>query len=114
MTSLVEVNLARRKWRIATKAGFLPKSALGEAIAYANLIFCTLSRHIMQGYLGIDNNFVEKTLKDVVRGRKFWLFAGSGKGGRGAMTIYTLIQTAERRGVNPYVYHAGPTAFSAS
>lgn len=58
----------------------------------------------MRGCLSIDNNVSERALKNVVIGRKNRLFAGSDKGGRSAATIYTLIESAKRCGVNPYEY----------
>lgn len=39
-------------------------------------------------------------MKNVATGRKNWLLAGSDKGGRGAATIYTLIESTKRCGAN--------------
>jgi len=96
-----------RKWldaRSNAQTGILPKSSMGEAITYASRNFRALSRYTMSGCLSIDNNISERALKNVVIGRKNWLFAGSDKGGRGAATIYTLIESAKRCEVNPYEY----------
>lgn len=96
-----------RRWldaRSDAKTGILPKSAMGEAITYASRNFRALSRYTMRGCLSIDNNVSERALKNVVIGRKNWQFAGSDKGGRGAATIYTMIESAKRCGVNPYEY----------
>lgn len=96
-----------RKWldaRIDAKTGILPKSAMGEAVTYASRNFRALSRYVMRGELSIDNNVSERALKNVVIGRKNWLFAGSDRGGRGAATIYTLIESAKRCEANPCEY----------
>jgi hypothetical protein len=110
-----------RKWldvRIDARTGILPKSAMGEAITYASRNFRALSRYTMRGCLSIDKlpkvthrskallceEVAERALKNVVIGRKNWLFAGSEKDGHGAATIHTLIESAKRCGVNPYEY----------
>jgi hypothetical protein len=96
-----------RKWlnaRIDAKTGILPKSALGEAITYASRNFKALTRYTMRGYLSIDNNAAERALKNVVIGRRNWLFAGSDQGGKSAAVMYTLIESAKRCGANPLEY----------
>jgi transposase len=98
---------AFRSWldkRIDARTGILPKSALGEAITYASRNFRALTRYTMRGYLSIDNNAAERALKNVVIGRKNFLFCGSDRGGRSAAVIYTLIESAKRCGANPYEY----------
>ena len=39
----------------------------------------------------------------VWRERDDWLFLGSDNGGRAAATLYSLIQSAKRHGLDPYV-----------
>jgi len=98
---------AFRKWLDARKdsqTGIVPKSALGEAITYASRNFKVLRRYTMRGYLSIDNNAAERALKNVVIGRRNWLFAGSDEGGRSAAVVYTLIESAKRCGANPFAY----------
>jgi transposase len=56
------------------------------------------------GFLAIDNNAAERALKRVAIGRKNWLFAGNDKAGQTAATLYSLIATAERHGVDPQRY----------
>jgi len=88
--------------RIDARTGILPKSALGEAITYASRNYRALTRYTMRGYLNIDNNAAERALKNVVIGRRNWLFAGSDQGGKNAAVIYRLIESAKRCGANPY------------
>lgn len=52
----------------------------------------------------IDNNGCERMIRPVAVGRKNWLFAGSLEGGRRAATLYTLVQTCRRIGVDPFEY----------
>ena len=46
----------------------LPKSALGQAIGYALNNWEALSRYLEQGYLAIDNNLSERTLRAIAAG----------------------------------------------
>lgn len=82
----------------------LPKSPLGEAISYARSNWTALTRYTEQGYLSIDNNASERALRNVVVGRKNWLFAGSEAGGQWAASAYTLIESAKRCGANPWTW----------
>ncbi|CAG0952433.1 hypothetical protein PLCT2_00273 [Planctomycetaceae bacterium] len=77
---------------------------MGEAITYASRNFKALTRYTMRGYLSIDNNAAERALKNVVIGRRNWLFAGSDQGGKSAAVMYTLIESAKRCGANPMEY----------
>jgi hypothetical protein len=48
----------------------LPKSPIGQAIAYARSNWQALIRYLDAGYLAIDNNAAERAIKTVVIGRK--------------------------------------------
>jgi hypothetical protein len=50
------------------------------------------------------NNVAERALRTVVLGRKNWLFAGSERGGHAAATLYSLIASAKRNGLDPFTY----------
>ncbi len=91
-------------WMETHQPKVLPKSPLGEAIGYARGNWTALNRYIEQGYLSIDNNASERALRNVVVGRKNWLFAGSEAGGHWAATAYTLIEPAKRCGANPWTW----------
>ena len=54
----------------------------------------------------IHNNACEVAIRPVAVGRRNWLFAGSPRGGRAAATIYTLIESCKRAGVDPQTYLA--------
>lgn len=82
----------------------LPKSPLGEAITYAQLQWQALRRYTEDGDLAIDNNAAERALRAVAVGRKNWIFAGSDEGGRRAATLYSLLASARRHGLDPYAY----------
>lgn len=58
----------------------LPKSGLGEAIAYCLNQWDKLVAFLEDGRLEIDNNRSERSIKPVVIGRKNWLFANTPQG----------------------------------
>jgi len=60
--------------------------------------------------LNIENNAAERALRPVGIGRKNWLFAGHDKAAQRAATLYTLIATAERHGLDPQTYLRGVLA----
>lgn len=82
----------------------LPKSPMGQAIAYAQRHWRALQRFTEHGFLNIDNNAAERALRAVAIGRKNWLFAGSDQGGQTAAVLYTMTQTCKRHGIDPYAY----------
>lgn len=82
----------------------MPKSPIGQAVAYARSNWAALTRYLEVGYLAIDNNAAERAIKSVVLGRKNWLFAGSDEGGRTAATIYSITVTCKRLGLDPFRY----------
>jgi transposase len=63
------------------------KSATGAAISYALNNEEALRRFLADGKIEIDNNIVERALRNVAMGRKNWTFAGSDKGGETAASI---------------------------
>jgi transposase len=82
----------------------LPKSPIGQAIAYARRHWIALSRFTEHGFLNIDNNASERALRAIAVGRKNWLFAGSDAGGQTAAILYTITQTCRRHGIDPFIY----------
>jgi transposase len=93
-----------KTWLNREKPIVLPRSPMGEAITYAQNQWAALTRYTEQGYLNIDNNAAERALKRVAIGRKNWLFAGHDDAGRSHATLYTLIASAQRHGIDPHAY----------
>jgi transposase len=58
-----------KKWLEQERPRALPKSALGQAIGYALNNWAALARYLEQGYLAIDNNLSERTLRAIALGR---------------------------------------------
>jgi transposase len=82
----------------------LPRSPMAGAIGYMLNQWDALCVYTTRGFLAIDNNAAERALKRVAIGRKNWLFAGNDKAGGTAATLYSLIASAERHGVDPQRY----------
>jgi transposase len=82
----------------------LPKSPVGEAIAYARSNWVALTRYLESPYLSIDNNAVENAIRPIALGRKNWLHLGSDRGGRTAATLLSLVQSCKDLGDEPFAY----------
>jgi hypothetical protein len=93
-----------KTWLDAEQELVLPRSPMAQAIGYVLNQWDALCVYTTQGFLAIDNNAAERALKRVAIGRKNWLFAGNDRAGATAATLYTLIASAERHGVDPQAY----------
>jgi len=82
----------------------LPKSPMGQAIAYALNQWNALCVYVSDGDLAIDNNAAENALRRIALGRKNWLFCGSDAGGQTAAILFSMIATCERHKVNAWEY----------
>jgi len=91
-------------WLDGEAAKVLPKSPIGEAVAYARSNRAELTRYTEAPYLAIDNNAVENALRPVAVGRKNWLHLGSDRGGRTAAVLMSLVQSCRRLGNEPFAY----------
>jgi transposase len=91
-------------WLDENRPKALPKSPLGQAIGYALNHWEALGRYLEQGYLAIDNNLSERTLRAVALGRNNWGVIGSETGGRTAAVLYTMIGTCKHLAIDPFSY----------
>ena len=82
----------------------LPKSALGQALAYMQKYWGRLNRYTERGDLPIDNNRCENAIRPFVVGRKGWLFSDTPAGAHSSAVIYSLVETAKTNGVEPYTW----------
>jgi transposase len=93
-----------KKWLDENRPKALPKTPLGKAITYALNNWEALKRYIEQGYLAIDNNFSERTLRQIALGRNNWGVLGSETGGETAAVLYTMTASCTRLGIDPFAY----------
>jgi len=82
----------------------LPKSPIGQAMAYTLSNWEALVRYAKDGDLEIDNNGAERSLRGVAVGRRNWTFFGSDNGGRTAAVLSSLIATCKRHHMDPFAY----------
>jgi len=80
------------------------KSPLAEAIRYALTRMKKLRPYLDHGFLELDNNTAERSMRPIALGRKNYLFMGSENGGTSAAIVYTLIETANLNGVDPQAW----------
>jgi len=91
-------------WFETNESQVLPKGPISKAINYARKNWIALNRFVSDGKLAIDNNIAERTIRPICLGRKNWLFVGNQNGGKAAAIFYTLIESAKRHGIDPFVY----------
>jgi transposase len=95
---------AFKSWLEAEQPKVLPKSLIGLAIAYTLKHWLALERYTTDGFLDIDNNIAERTLRHIAVGRKNWLFAGSADGAGTAATLFTIASSCHRHGQDVFAY----------
>ena len=62
------------------------------------------NRHTEAAWLSIDNNLSERQIKQLVIGRKNWMFAGSENGARNAAILFSVVVSCKLVGVDPFAY----------
>jgi transposase len=92
------------QWLQQERPSVLPKSPIGQAIAYALRHWQALTRYLDDGFLDIDNNVAERALRHIAIGRKNWLFAGRAGGARTAAILFSVTSTCQRHGVDAFAY----------
>lgn len=90
-----------KSWLAENITQVLPKSSIGEAIAYSLARWEKLCIYAGDGKLEIDNNLVENAIRPVALGRKNYLFAGSHDSAQRAAMLYSFMATCKLRGVEP-------------
>jgi transposase len=93
-----------KKWLDKQAVEALPKSPIAVAVRYALNQWSGLCRYVEDGRLAIDNNAAERALRGIAIGRKNWLFCGSEAGGRTAAVLFTMVGSAVRNHLDPWLY----------
>src|SRR3954454_16495319 len=91
-----------KEWMTQEYTQVLPKSPIGQAIAYSLPRWNKLSTYASDPILNIDNNPVENAIRPVAIGRKNYLFAGSHDAAQRAAMVYSLLATCRLHNINPY------------
>ena len=90
------------KWIFQEIKNTLPKSQIGNAMAYAYARWDALSAYLYDENLQIDNNLCENALRCIALGRKNYLFAGSHEAAQRSAMIYSFFAICKKNEVNPY------------
>lgn len=82
----------------------LPKSKLGKAVQYSLSHKEALQAFLKSGNAALSNNICERAIRNFTIGRKNWLFSDSPKGAKASAAVYSIIETANANGLNPFQY----------
>ena len=96
--------LVRVKTGARQRGGYLPKSSMGRAIAYALEQWPALQVYLKEGRVEIDNNLVENAIRPTALGKKNWLFIGHEGAGQNAAVLYTLVENCRLHHLDPQAY----------
>ena len=91
-----------RQWALAQRAA--PGSAFRKALEYMLKLWDGLTVFLRNPVVPIDNNHVERQMRDMVMGRKNHYGSKSKRGTEVAALFYSLIETARLRGEDPGNY----------
>jgi transposase len=76
----------------------LPKSALGQAVAYTLNMWAKLRRCFDYAEVELSNNLAENSMRPVAVGRKNWLHVGSAQAGPKVAAILSVVESCRRIG----------------
>jgi hypothetical protein len=99
-----------KAWLDTEQKLVLPRSPMSGAITYMLNQWDALTTYTTHGFLNIDNNAAERALRGVGIGRKNWLFTGHDVAAQRTATLYSLVASAERHGLDPQRYLTGVLA----
>jgi transposase len=93
-----------QRWLDRERPRALPKTPLGQALGYAVNQWAALERYLEQGYLAIDNNLSERTVRASAVGRHHWGVIGSAAADDRAAVLYSLVGTCQHLALDPIGY----------
>ena len=91
-------------WLELQRTQVLDGSKIAEAIDYSLNAWDSLTLHLDDGAVVIDNNLIERQIKPWKLGAKNWLFAGRALAGQRAAVVMSLVQSAKLNGLDPWAY----------
>jgi hypothetical protein len=59
---------------------------------------------LLFGEVPLDNNFVERQIKQYALGRTLWMFVYDKVGAQASANLFSLVMTARANGVEPFEY----------
>jgi len=91
-------------WLRLERRQVLDGSKIAEAIDYSLNAWGSLTLHLQDGAVAIDNNLIERQIKPWKLGAKNWLFVGSELAGHRAAVVMSLVQSAKMNSLDPWAY----------
>ncbi len=82
----------------------LPKSPLGQALAYAANQWPHLEPCFLDGQIEFDNNLTENAICPTKLGHKNWMFIGGEHTGWRSAVIYTFVEQLRRHGQDSFAW----------
>jgi len=92
------------QWMVETSPKYLSSSGINQAIAYVMKFWSELTLFLEDLSLPLSNNDAERSLRHVVMGRKNFNGSKTINGADTAASIYTVIETCKRVGIQPSNY----------
>jgi transposase len=87
-----------RRECVALSKTALPKSAMGQAVAYTLNQWTKLRRCFDYAEVELSNNLAENSMRPVALGRKNWLHVGSAQAGPKVAAIVSVVESCRRLG----------------
>jgi transposase len=84
---------------LSLRQSLLPKSTLGQAVAYTLNMWPKLRRCFDYAGVELSNNLAENSMRPVALGRKNWLHVGSAQSGPKVAAILSVVESCRRLGV---------------
>lgn len=104
LTESAAVMEAFKAWLDLEEARPLPKSPIGQTIAYALVQRDTLTPFLTDQNLPVDNNASQPALRVAALGRKSFLFVGHYEADENLAGLYSLVATCEANDINSVDY----------
>jgi transposase len=93
-----------KRWMNDQRPNHLPEGPMGSALRYITNQWDPLTVFMSDPNIPIHNNASESALRIIALARKNTLFFGNEQAARNFSVLYSLVQTAERCGVNALAY----------
>lgn len=91
-------------WARQQRRSFEPRSGMGRAVRYLLRGFREHGVFLRHATIAPDNNVAEASLRRIALGRSNYLFFGNEKAGENFATLYSLVASCEKHGVNAIDY----------
>ena len=91
-------------WCYKKSVSVLPSGKLGAAFQYCLNHMDKFMNILKDGQLELSNNRAERAVKEIVMGRKNWLFSQSGTGAKAMAIIMSILETAKQNGLDQFKY----------